>query len=370
MVGVIGDRVYSIIKSRLRICFTSVKQIFRSSIWMSKQHREDGILKNFLAHLFVFLVVITIYSFVFRYIYLIETGNDIGLVTSIYWTVMTMTTVGYGDIILVSSIGQLYSVLVAITGIGLIFGLLVPFVVIPWAEGRIKTFMLPIRPPERLKKHVIICGYNPLVEVLVQELIEHKHAFVVLENDESTVRRLQRKGIPVVFTDPSDEDALIEAGIKEAKTLIANKSDEENAAIVLTAREICNVEIIALVDDLKKANYLRYAGATRILSPKTLLGIYIGRKSIYRLTDQISDVTEVFEGLDISEFFIYSRSVLIGRKIGESEIWASTGTNIIGIWSGGYFHVNSSPNEVIRENSVLLASGTREQLTKLKRLTW
>lgn len=370
MGGVIGDRVYSIIKSRLRIFFTSVKQTSRSLIWMSEQHRDDGILKNFLAYLFVFLIVIIIHSFVFGYIYLTETGDDVGLVTGIYWTVMTMTTVGYGDIVLTSSIGQLYSVFVAITGIGLIFGLLVPFVVIPWAEGRIKTFMLPTRPPENLKNHVIICGYNPLVEVLVQELIEHKHALVVLEDDESTVRRLQRKGVPVVFTDPSDEDALIEAGVEEAKILIADKSDEENAAIVLTAREICDVEIIALVDDLKKADYLRYAGATRVLSPKTLLGTYIGKKSTYRLTDQISDVTEVFEGLDISEFFIYSRSALIGKKIRESRIRERTGANIIGIWSGGYFHVNPSPDEVIRENSVLLASGTKEQLTKLKRLTW
>lgn len=330
----------------------------------------EDVIKNFLKYVFIFTLVVLIHSIVFRYLYLLERGVPSDLVTAFYWSIMTMTTVGYGDVVLHSSLGRMYSIFVAITGVSLIFGMLFPLVVTPWLEHRLRGLQLPTKPPENLKEHIIICGYNQLVEVLIQELIQHKQAFLVLDNNADSIRRLQNRGIPAVLSDLGDEQALLDAGIIRAKMLIANKSDEENAIIILSTRELCDVQTIAIVEDLKKADYLRYAGATRVISPKTLLGTYIGRKSIYRITDQLTEVTQVFEGLDISEFFIYPRSQLINKTIRENQIRRRTGANIIGIWKGGRFYLNPPPDEIIRENSVLLASGTKEQLTRLKRLTW
>jgi voltage-gated potassium channel len=331
---------------------------------------KDNVVKNLLTYALVFSTTVAIHSAVFTHVYFFENGVNTSMVTAFYWTIMTMTTVGYGDVVLTSPLGQLYSVFVAITGIILIFGLMFPVVVTPWIEKRLRGLQLPTKPPENLKEHIIICGYNQIVEVLLQELSEHNQPFVVLDDDAEKIAMLQKKSLPSALATPSDEKTLIDAGIKRAKILIANKNDEENASIILSAREICDVEIIAVVEDLKKADYLRYAGATRVISPKTLLGRYIGRKSIYRLTDQIMDATQVFEGLDVSEFFIYPKSTLINKSIRENDIRRRTGANIIGMWKGGRFHLNPSPDEIIRENSVLLACGTKEQLTRLKRLTW
>lgn len=120
--------------------------------------------------------------------------------------------------------------------------------------------------------------------------------------------------------------------------LIANQNDEKNAGIILTAKELCNIKVIALVEDISKAGYLKYAGADQVLSPKTLFGTYMGRKAIDPLTDHLAGATRFFEDLDIIELPIYPGSVLIGKKLKDARIRKETGANIVGLWTGGGYH--------------------------------
>ena len=76
--------------------------------------------------------------------------------------------------------------------------------------------------------------------------------------------------------------------------MIANQNDEKNASIILTAKELCNIKVISLVEDVAKSGYLKYAGADQVISPKTLFGTYIGRKAIDPLTDHLAGATRFF----------------------------------------------------------------------------
>lgn len=310
-----------------------------------------------------------IYSLIFIYLTKIEQHPEqADIVTAVYWVITSMTTVGYGDVLLTSNTGRAFSVLVQLSGVVMIFGMMFPLVITPWLERTIKV-TLPLQAPEGMKDHIIVCGYNRLVETLIDELKEHEISFIIVENDEHLIHELVEKEIPCIFGAASDEEVLENANIETARLVIANDTDEENANIVLTAREYTDVDIIAMVEDTSKAKYLKYAGASKVVSPKTLFGRFIGKKAIDPFVSRLTGATKFFEGVSIVEFPIYPNSQLIGNTLETSAIRERTGANIVGIWKSGSLSFNPHAGDIIKDNSVLLAIGTTNQLSELKKLT-
>jgi len=310
-----------------------------------------------------------IYSLIFIYLFKIEQHPEqANLITAVYWVITSMTTVGYGDIVLTSNAGRAFSVLVQLSGVIMIFGLMFPLVITPWLERTIKD-ILPLKAPEDMNDHIIICKYNRLVETLIDELKDHGISFIIVDNDEHLIHELVEKKIPCIFGSASNEEALKNANIDTARVVITNDTDEENANIVLTAREYTDVDVIAMVEDTSKAKYLKYAGASRVVSPKSLFGRFIGKKAIDPFVSRLTGATEFFEGVSIVEFPIYPNSQLIGNTFEIAAIRERTGANIVGIWKSGILSFNPHANDMIKDNSVLLAIGTTEHLSKLKKLT-
>ena len=251
----------------------------------------------------------------------------------------------------------------------LVSGFLVTYVVTPMMDRVIK-FRLPRKVSTGMKDHVIICGYNQLVETLIDELTEQNLPFVIVDDEEELIKELSYKDISCIFGVSSDKQTLANAGIEKARLLIANKSDEKNANIVLTAREFDHLTIIAIVEDRSNSKYLKYAGADTVVSPKSMFGQFIGKKVMDRLVSRVTGATEIFEGVHIVEFPVYLKSPLIGKTVREvSSQQHLGGAKIVGIWKSGTLSFDPKEEDVIRENSVLLAIGSPEGLAKLKKLT-
>ena len=322
-----------------------------------------------IAYKIVAVLLFVIYVLTFEYIMNLENQpENANLVTAIYWATTTIATVGYGDVVFTSQAGRLFTIIVQVLGIVLISGFLVTYVVTPWMDRVIK-FRLPRKVSSGMKDHIIICGYNQLVETLIDELTAQDMLFAVVEDEEELIRELVYKNIPCIFGSPSDKQTLMNAGIERAKLLIANKSDERNANIVLTAREFQYVNIIAIVEDLSNLRYLKYAGADTVVSPKSMFGQFIGKKAMDRLVSRVTGATEIFEGIHIVEFPVYLKSPLIGKTLKEISSQQLTGVKIVGTWTSGTLSFDPKQEDIVRENSVLLAVGTREELSKLKKLT-
>ncbi len=324
--------------------------------------------KSIIAYVSIAAFLVILHSLIFLYLMRTYENKNWGIVTAVYWVVVTMTTTGFGEIYFTSTIGQLFTIVVIISGVIMIFALLFPLVVTPWLEESIRK-ALPSKVPADLKNHIIICGYNQLVETLITELEEYKIPFMVIDENEKNIAQLISRKIMCVHGDATDENVLLNSNISSAKMLIANQSDEKNASIILTAKELNKIELIALVEGITRAGYLKYAGADRVISPKTLFGTYIGRKAIDPLTDHLAGATRFFEDLSIVELPIYPRSPLIGKKLNDTRIRQQTGANIVGLWSGGRLSLNPQPDSLIKESSILLAVGTEKQLESLKKLT-
>ena len=324
--------------------------------------------KSVVAYILIFSSLVLVYSVVFLNLMRIYENRDFGLITAIYWVIVSMTTVGYGDIYFSTTAGHLFSIVVSLSGVFMIFALLFPLVVTPQLEQIIRK-ELPRKVPLDLKSHIIICGYNQLVETLIIELDEYKIPFVVIDDNEKNIRDLLSRKIICVHGGASDENVLLNSNICSGQILIANQNDEKSASIILTAKELCSIKVISLVEDVAKAGYLKYAGSDQVISPKTLFGTYIGRKAVDPLTDHLAGATQFFENLNIVEFPIYPGSSLISTTLKDARIRKKTGANIVGLWTAGRLSLNPKPDDIIKESSVLLAVGTQNQLEELKELT-
>ncbi len=324
--------------------------------------------KSIIYYLSIFTLLVLFYSLVFIYLMHTYENKDYNFITAIYWVIISMTTVGYGDIYFRSLIGQFYTIVVVLSGVIMIFGYLFPLVVTPRLEKALRR-ELPAKVPSTLKNHIIICGYNQLVETLIVELDEYRMPFVVIDENERNINSLLSRNIICVLGEASDERVLMNSNICSGRILIANQNDEKNAAIILTAKELCNIKVISLVENVGKAGYLKYAGADRVISPKTLFGTYIGRKAIDPLTEHLAGATRIFEDVNIVELPIYPGSPLISVKLKNAKIRKETGANIVGLWTVGRLSLNPGPEDTIRESSVLLAVGNEKQLENLRKLT-
>ena len=122
--------------------------------------------KSIIAYVSIFTFLVLIYSLMFNYLMLNYENRQYDFITAIYWVIISMTTVGYGEIYFNSSAGHLFSIIVTLSGVFMIFALLFPLVITPQLEQIIRK-ELPRKVPVDLKNHIIICGYNQLVETLI-----------------------------------------------------------------------------------------------------------------------------------------------------------------------------------------------------------
>ncbi len=289
--------------------------------------------------------------------------DNVDPVTAVYWVITTMTTVGYGDVVFESLPGRVFSSVVGLSGIFILFAIALPLIVTPWLERLNRE--LPLRAPPKMRDHIIICGYNPIVEALSENFRRQKIPFLVIERSEETARKISKK-YQVIWGDPAERDVLQNANIESAKLLIANERDERNADIALTAREISGVEVVALAEDLARARFLSYAGATRIISPKTLLGTFIAQITSPPRKGVFPGAVKLFGGV-LVELPIYPGSPLIGKEVHDPAL-NETGARIVGMWQKGRF-ISIPKEEVIRSHSVLMAVGEAEALDRLRELT-
>ncbi|HOK58293.1 MAG TPA: ion channel [Methanothrix sp.] len=138
------------------------------------------------------IVVVTAYSAIYMILMRHEGRPELANpVNAVYWVIMTMTTVGYGDIVFRSPVGYLFSIVVSLTGIVMVFAFVLPGLVTPWFEhlGR----ELPERVPEWMSDHILICGYGPMVERLAERLDEMGIRFAIVESRESVARGIFKK---------------------------------------------------------------------------------------------------------------------------------------------------------------------------------
>lgn len=327
-----------------------------------KVRRSLWALVKFIAFIVVMVVA---FSIGFQMLMLRLEGQHYSMLTSIYWTLTTMTTLGYGDIVFASEAGQLYALLVLLGGILTIF-IVLPFTFIrffyaPWLEAQIRR-RTPRQVPDGMEGHVILCAYNPLaagfIELLQQEQIPH----FVIEVDPDQASEEYFAGVSVVMGAVDDRQTYEAMQVGRARMVFANLTDEANTNITLTVREVdADVPVVAIARQEHAVEVLRRAGATHVLP----LNRWLGEQLANRVNASRAHVHVIgqYRDLVVAELPVH-HTPLAGKTVRETQLRRHTGVSIIGVWERGRLEP-ALPDMPLTEASVPVVVGTESQLDEL-----
>lgn len=301
--------------------------------------------------------------------------EDFGFFDSMYLTALTITTVGYGDIVPVHPLGRFFTVILVFTGVGFVlyaFSKLAETMV----EGGLRNILerrKMNRKVAQLRSHYIVCGYGRIGRVICQILNENKRPFVVIENDPKEIRTIEAEGYLALPGEAADDEILITAGIKEARGLIAVVStDADNVFITLTARGL-NPGLFILArssgtpgSDTK----LMRAGASKVISPYYIgarrMAQLIVRPTVIDFIDLTMYAGEL--GLRMEELVVSKKASFANKNLMESGIRKEHDIIVVAIKRDGEGMIfNPKPATMILPGDILIVLGDHNQITALEK---
>ena len=201
---------------------------------------------------------------------------------------------------------------------------------IPFLEERFEE-RLP-REAGEISHHIVIYRFGPAVETLLQRLQTDGIPSLVVETDEAAARAVLEMQQQVVFR-RAEEDALDACNLGAARALVANGRDEENAAIVLRARQMgFRGEIFAFVEEPAHRRPIELAGATSAYTPRHIIAAALAAHASDRISPRLQGA-DAISGIERRELRVPASSPLAGKTLAEAEIGSRSGAIVVGQWS-------------------------------------
>jgi voltage-gated potassium channel len=306
------------------------------------------------------VVIVGVYSALFHELMERE-GQSHSWPTAVYWTLVTMSTLGFGDITFESDLGRTFSVIVLLSGSAFILVLLpftfIQFVFVPWMESSQRARAPRSLPPE-MQGHVVLTGVGPIEQALIRRLDRARIPYATLVSDVDEALRLHDDGFRVMVGGLDDPDAFRSARVEAAALVAATQGDTANTNIAFTVREISeSVRVVATANSGASVDILELAGCDRVLQLGEMLGGALARRVL--VPGGRSQVIGEFEGLLIAE--AVAPESLLGRPLVDSGLRQRTGLTVAGVWKRGDIEV-ARPSTVLTSESTLVLAGSREQL--------
>lgn len=320
------------------------------------------------AFLLFLLALIVVFTLGFHAIMALE-GQRHSLITGLYWTVVTMTTLGYGDVVFRSDVGMIFSVIVLVSGV-LFLLVVLPFTIIqffyvPYLDARAAA-RAPRQLPHDTHGHVILSHLDPVSSAFIERLRYHGYPYVVLEPDLTRAIALHDDGVSVMVGERDDIETYRRARAANAAMIAATGDDFLNTNIVFTARELTRtLPIVAVARATESVDILALAGATKVVQLPEMLGRALARRTIGG--DLRANAIGRFGELLIAEAPVMG-TPWVGKEIGNSKLRDATGLTVVGLWERGKFEV-PAPQTRMMPTSVLVLAGSREQLARFSELT-
>jgi Trk K+ transport system NAD-binding subunit len=283
---------------------------------------------------------------------------------SLEWSAETLSTTGYGaDARWRHPAMVLLVVIVQFLGVFLVF-LIFPIYLIPFLEERFET-RLPKAVTREMEGHVVVYRYGPGVETLLEELAGAGVPSLVLEEDETSARRLFERGVRVLHRSLGD-GALESARLGSARAIVANGADDENAALILAARQLGYTgTILALVEEPFHRRPMMLAGATAVFTPRHILGAALAARASARIDPRLGGIQQLGRNLEVAEIRVHPRSPLAGRTLDEAAVGARTGATVIGQWVGGELAVSDGSGLRLAADGILVVVGSHASIDRL-----
>lgn len=284
---------------------------------------------------------------------------------SLYWTFVTIGTVGYGDYSPKTPLGMYFAISLIVLGIG-------SFAI---AVGEILEFLFERQQMKlmgliKVKKsqHVVICGWTESTAECIREIGKDNAVFVVDENEEVKKKAL-KNGASFVHGDPTRVKDLEKANVVGAKAIIVDmESDSQTIHCILSIRKLDqDVRIIAEVQRYENIEQIQLAGANQVISPFVISGRLM-QKSIDDGYEAmfVQEVLAEHKNREMKEVEIAEKSYFNGKTVREADIHEKTGVVLVGVGKKGDLTIDPPRDYVIRAGDVILGIGKPEEFEKLE----
>ena len=288
---------------------------------------------------------------------------------ALYMTVITLSTVGYGEIVPLSPAGRWFTMGLIALGVGAVFhaaGALAGFVI----EGRLRELLgrrSMQRSVDRLHDHVIICGFGRLGKAIAAKLKARE--VVVVDQDVRLQKEAEDAGHLFVHGSALEDAVLRSAGIERARALIAaTGSDPDNVFIALSARELePGIQIHARAESAAGVHRLKLSGADQVISPHEIAGQRIANALLRPGVVEFLELSDPGEGaeVDLEEVVLAATSLVDGVPIRELRAHGLH-VAVVAIKRGDEpIRLNPKADDILRGGDHVVAIGDRENLTRL-----
>ncbi|MDH5379657.1 MAG: potassium channel protein [Cyclobacteriaceae bacterium] len=293
-----------------------------------------------------------------------------------YMAVITFSTVGFQEVHPLSNQGRIFTGIYIIVNLG-IFAYVISVFSTFIFEGELRKALQDFligREVKKMKDHIIICGFGRNGAKAAEVLFSENQKFVVIEKERETINRnADNEKYQFVLGDSTNDDALLEAGIERARTLITTlPKDSDNVFISLSARQLNpGINIIARASDSESEKKLIRAGANRIVMPDYLGGIHMAQLTtkpyVIEFLDMLNGVGDGKMNLEEVTFSNLKNDIR-NLSLKEMDVRKKTGASIIAIKrANNKFLFNPASEDLIKENDIMIVLATPENIQRFRK---
>lgn len=304
-------------------------------------------------------------------------GGEWSLLDALYMTVITVSTIGYGEIhdLGANPAARAFGIVFIILSLGTIayaVSSITAFVV----EGELKNLLGRRKMDKaiaKLKGHYIVCGGDETARTIVRELAQTRRPFVVIEPSRDSIDRMAGAG-PLLFLqgDPADDGVLVKAGIARARGIfLCLPTDEANLFAAVTARGLNPaVRISAKGIDVRSEAKMRKAGADYVVAPSFIGGMRMVSEMVRPAAVTFLDMMlrDRERGLRVEEMTVPPGSRLIGKAVAQAGVGEKTGALLLALRREGSsdYDFNPAPNVRIKKGDTLILMASPAMLQRLE----
>jgi len=294
-------------------------------------------------------------------------------VDAVYMTVITVTTVGFGEVQPLDPQAKIFTVFLILTSVvivGYAFKIITEYIISRNDISELKHKKMQ-KQIDSLSNHIIICGFGRNGKQAAKKLIMHKRSFVVIESNKELIEKHQNDTILFVWGNANEDEVLQLAGVDRAECLIsALPSDSDNVFVVLSARQMnTNIRIISRASNESSYSKLKLAGANNVILPDKIGGDHMASLVVVPdLLEFIDNLSIIGNGsINIEEIAaeeLYDTSVI--KTIQDLQLRKNTGCSVIGYKSeSGEYVINPEASQKLAPNSKVIVLGRPEQIQNL-----
>ena len=298
-------------------------------------------------------------------------GDQWSWIDSLYMTIITLSTVGYGEVHTLTGAGKIWSILIIIFGVSGIGALIrtISEEFIQLELFRKNTMMKTI---SKLKNHYVICGYGRMGAVIAKELQEKNLEFVIIENNEQKVEIIRSKGLFCVNGDATSEETLQDARVDKAVGVAVVLDTDQDNLFVTMSMKTTNPDLFILSRCAKEDNQSKLirAGANKVVNPYTAGGHRMAEiLSKPQVEDSISVVSPKHSDLNLTldEISLKDLNQYDGVLIKDSNIREEFDVMIVGIIKEtGEPIINPAPDTILSNKYTILLMGESDKMDRFK----